>query len=214
MSCFAAGTNGRLDLRRRAFPLDEQMRAEWSRSMPRCTRYSVVALRRSSTSCMHARTGRLSAGAEHRHLVTICKALLMAGSMRMVCGLRHQTGAQYSAVEWTRANAAVCSVVAPVQQLEPASNLKSATYDVSFLRSDSRCRQHVNALPSVTPRYLDSEQKGKVSSLKLTFNSHLVSLLLNWKTPDAIFVVLSSGGTYLQSPRPCWALLPLLASHH
>jgi len=46
-------------------------------------------------------------------------------------------------------------------------------------------------LSNVTPRYLSSEQKGRVSLLKLTFNSRLASLLLRWKTADTAFVVLS-----------------------
>ena len=42
-----------------------------------------------------------------------CKASLMVGSMRRVWVLRHQTGAQYSAVQRTRARVAVRNVVAP-----------------------------------------------------------------------------------------------------
>jgi len=42
-------------------------------------------------------------------------------------------GAQYSAVECTRARVAVHNIVAPAPQPEPASRLKSATCDVSFL---------------------------------------------------------------------------------
>ena len=56
--------------------------------------------------------------------------------MWRVCELRHQTGAQYSAVEWTRARVAVRRVFAPVPHPEPASRLKSATRADSFLRSD------------------------------------------------------------------------------
>jgi len=46
-------------------------------------------------------------------------------------------------------------------------------------------------LSSVTPRYLGSEQKGRVSLLWLTFSSCLASLLLRWKTADTVFLVLS-----------------------
>jgi len=70
-----------------------------------------------------------------------------------------------SAVEWTRARVAIHRVVAPAPQPEPASRLKSTTRDVSFWRSDSRCRRYVNDLFNVTPRYLGSEQKGRVSLL-------------------------------------------------
>jgi len=81
---------------------------------------------------------------------------------------RHQTGAQYSAVECTRA---IRRVVAPAPQLEPASRLRTTTRDVSFLRSDSKCPRYVSDLSNVTPspRYLGSEQKGRVSFLYLTF---------------------------------------------
>ena len=59
-------------------------------------------------------------------------------SIRQVCALRHQTGAQYSAVEETRDRAAVRSVLAPVPQPEPASCLISAMCVVSFLHNVSR----------------------------------------------------------------------------
>jgi len=48
----------------------------------------------------------------------------------------------------------------------------------------------VSDLSNLTPRYLRSEQKGRVSLLKLTFSSRLASLL-RWKTADTAFVVLS-----------------------
>ena len=49
-----------------------------------------------------------------------------------------KTGAQYSAVEYTRDRAAVGNVLAPAPQPEPASRLISATRVVSFLRNASR----------------------------------------------------------------------------
>jgi len=116
MRCCAAGTNGCLDLRRRAFALDVQVSAEWSRlpaSVARRARDSVAPLRRSSAGWMPARIGRLSAGVGRKHPVTIRKASLMVGSVRRVWALRHQTGAQYSAVQRTRARVAVRNVVAP-----------------------------------------------------------------------------------------------------
>jgi len=87
MSCCAAGTNGCLDLRRRAFALDGRVTPEWSRcpgSMARRARDSVASLRRSSAGWMPARIGRLSAGVGRRHSVTIRKASLMVGSIRRV----------------------------------------------------------------------------------------------------------------------------------
>ena len=82
MRCCAAGTNGCLDLRRRASALDRRVSAEWSRgsgSMARRVRDSVAPLRRSSACWMPARIGRLSAGVGRRHPVTIRKASLMGG---------------------------------------------------------------------------------------------------------------------------------------
>jgi len=75
---------------------------------------------------MSARIGSLSAGVGRTHSVTIRKASLLVGSIRRVLKLRNQTGAQYSAVECTRAKVAVRNVVAPAPQPEPASRLKSA----------------------------------------------------------------------------------------
>ena len=47
----------------------------------------------------------------------------------------------------------ICNVVSPEPQLEPASCPKSATHDVGFLRSDSRCWQFRSDLSKVTPRH-------------------------------------------------------------
>ena len=87
MSSCAADTNGCLDFRRRASALDGRVSAEWSKfpgSMAQCARDSVAPLRGSSAGWMPGRMGRLSSGVGRRHLVTIRKASLMAGSMRRV----------------------------------------------------------------------------------------------------------------------------------
>jgi len=87
MSCCAAGTNGCLDLRRRAFVLDGRVSAEWNRcpdSMARRARDNVALLRRSSADWMPVRIGRLSAGVERSHLVAIPKVSLMAESVTRV----------------------------------------------------------------------------------------------------------------------------------
>ena len=92
----------------------------------------------------------------------------------------------------TRVRVAVHRVLAPpAPQLGPASRLRSATRDISFLRSDSRYRRYVSDLPNVTPRFLGSEQKGWVSLLYLILSSRLASLLLRRKDCDTVFVVLS-----------------------
>ena len=187
MSCCAAGTNGCLDLRRRAFALGGRVSAEWSRcpgSMARRPRDGVALLGRNSAGWMPVGIGRLSAGVGRRRPVTIRNASLMAGSMRRVWALRHHTGAWYSAVEWTKAKVAVRHVVAIAPQPEPASRLRSATRDVNFLRNDSRCRRYASDLSNVSPRYLGWEQKVSVLLLWLTFSSRLASFSLMWKIAD------------------------------
>jgi len=74
--------NGCFHLRHRAFPLDGQVSAEWSRcqgSMGRRARDRVALLQRSSAGWMTARIGRLSTGVGHRYPVAVHKASLMAG---------------------------------------------------------------------------------------------------------------------------------------
>ena len=71
----------------------------------------------------------------------------------------------YSAVERTWAGVGVPNVVAQAPQPEPASRLKSAKRDGSFLQSDSRCGKYVSGLSNVTSRYLGSGQKGRISLL-------------------------------------------------
>ena len=62
-------------------------------------RESVAPWRRSSVGWMPERTGRQTDGGGRRHPVTMRKVSFNLLSMRRVCALRHQTGAQYSAVE-------------------------------------------------------------------------------------------------------------------
>jgi len=72
-----------------------QVSAEWSRcpdSMTRRARDSAAALQRISPGWMPARRGRLFTDVRRRHLVTVRKVLFMAGSMRQVRALWHQTG--------------------------------------------------------------------------------------------------------------------------
>jgi len=137
MRCCAAGTNACLDSRRRAFALDGRVSADWSRcpdSIARRARDSVAPSRRSSAGWMPARVVRLSTDVGRRHAVTVGKASLIVVSMRLVWVLRHQTGAQHSAVECTNARVDIRRVVAPAPQPEPASRFRSPTRDVSFLR--------------------------------------------------------------------------------
>ena len=113
-------------------------------------------LRRRPAGWIPARIGRLFAGVGHRHPAR--KSSVMTGLMRLSKrGVIIAARAQYSAVQRIRAEVAVCNIVYPANQPESASYLKSATSDVSFLRSDSRCRRNVSVLSDVIPRHLDSE---------------------------------------------------------
>ena len=60
---------------------------------------SVASWRQSSAGWMPERTGRLSVEVGRRHPVTVRKASLRTLSMKRVCALRRQAGAQYSAIE-------------------------------------------------------------------------------------------------------------------
>jgi len=109
--------------------------------------------------------------------------------MKQVWALRHQTGALYSAVEWTRARLAVRNVIAPAPQLEPASPLKECDACCKLFRKGVEVS--MSDLSSITPRYVGSEQMGRVLLLCLNFSSRLASLLLRWKTTNTAIAVLS-----------------------
>ena len=108
-------------------------------SMSWCARGRVASLRWSSAGWMPAEL----------RPVTICKALLMMGSIRRVWAPDRST----VLCGWNTPRLG-SRVVAPAPQPEPASRLKSARHDVSFLWSDSRCGQYTSNLSNVTPRYL------------------------------------------------------------
>ena len=89
---------------------------------------------------MPARMERLSNGVGCRHPVTKWSASLITLLMMRVCTLQHQIGAQYSAVEYTRAKVAVQRIAAMAPHPNQASHLIRVMHEVSFPRSDSRCR--------------------------------------------------------------------------
>ena len=103
---------------------------------------------------MPARMGRLSNGVGHSHPVTIWSAPLIAVLMMRVCALRHQTGAQYSAVEYTRAKVADQRTAPLAPHPDPVSRLIRVMGEVKFPSSDSRCRWYISNLSSFTPRYV------------------------------------------------------------
>ena len=137
-SFLAAGTNGRLDpsLPRCASycPTNCPCSTWMGLWIARFARESVAPNRRSSAGWMPARTGKSSVGMGRKHLVTVRTASLRMLSMRRVCVLRHQTGAQYSAMKWTKKRAEMHNVLAPAPHPDPASRLNSATRVESFLR--------------------------------------------------------------------------------
>jgi len=73
---------------------------------------------------------------------------------------------------------AICRVVAPEPQPEPASHLNSAMHDVSFLRSDSECQRYVSDLFNVVtlwePAYdiFVPRFQSKNSSFRLPYQCH------------------------------------------
>ena len=103
-------------------------------------------------------------------------------------------------------------------RLNQLSNLSNAMCDVSFLRSDWRCRRYLIVLSNVTLRYLGLEQRCRVSFPWLTFSSSFPSMFLRWKTADTVFAALSfnfqlltcgcrvfvsTSSTAFQYPSPC-----------
>ena len=118
-------------------------------------------------------------------------ALLITGSIKRVWALRHQTGAQYFAVEYTRARVAVRRTETLAPQVVPASHLISETLVLIFLRSDFKCRLYVRYLSSVILRYLGVLENGSGLPFNSTESSSFASLLVRWNTDDTVFVSLS-----------------------
>ena len=99
----ALGTNGRLDFSLSLLAACGSVTwpcRMWPGSKElRLAKESVAPWRRSSAGWMPESTERLSVGVGRMHSMTMRKASLRTLSMRRVCALRHQAGAQYSAVE-------------------------------------------------------------------------------------------------------------------
>jgi len=115
VSCF--------DLRCCAFLSDGQMSTRWSRcpgSMSCHDRDIVAPLWQSSAGWMPTKMSRLSAGVEQMHPMIVCEVLLMTRSIKQVLALRHWAGAQYSAVECTKAKVIFHNVVTWAQASKPS----------------------------------------------------------------------------------------------
>ena len=82
-------------------------------------------------------TAKWSVGMGRRHPVSMRKTSFKALPIRRVWALRHQTSAQYSAVE-TRDKAAVRSVSASAPYRKGTSHLSSVTCKDSFLPNATR----------------------------------------------------------------------------
>jgi len=130
---------------------------------------SVIPLQWSSTGWMPVRMGRLSTGAAHH-------TGIQSQFTRLFWWQGQWGGCEYSG---TRQDHSTLLLNGPglrwlfptlLLQPKPASCLKSAPHDISFLRIDSRGQQYVSDLSNVTPRYLGLEQKVRVSLLWLTFS--------------------------------------------
>ena len=65
------------------------------------------------------------------------------------------------------------SVSASSPQLDPAKFRRSATCNISFLRTESRCWWNVGDLSSVTPKYFGSGQNGKDWRSAVIFSSRV-----------------------------------------
>ena len=81
------------------------------------------------------------------------RELLIARSTFFTCGLLLQTGAQYSAAGNTRACVEIRSVLAEAPQVVPARRRMSATLDVTFPATSSRCCLKFSIRSRRTPRY-------------------------------------------------------------
>jgi len=145
-----------------------------------------------------------------RHPATIRKVSLMAGSMRQVWALWYQAGAHYSA-------GLGCLFTMLLLQ-HTCQSQQAASRMWHIMSVFCKVTQYVSDLSSVTPRCLGSEQKGRISLCKLTFSSHLASLLLKWKAANTGFV-----GAELccqvwrhspMVPFPCPYSVPLPLPHH
>ena len=71
----------------------------------RFAKESAAPNRTSSAGYMPAKTGKPSVDVGHKHLVIMRNASLRMLSMRHVCVLRHEIGAKYSAVKYTKERA-------------------------------------------------------------------------------------------------------------
>ena len=109
----------------------------------------------------------------------------------LACGLLLQTGAQYSAVEKTRAWVDSRNVLAEAPQVVPARRRINATLDVTFALTSSRCCLKDSVRSRRTPRYFGACWTSRRLLSTHTSSSLLASLVLRWYAAATVFPMLS-----------------------
>ena len=188
LRCCAAGTNGCLDLRRRAFALDGRLSADWSRcpgSLARRARGSVAPLRRSSAGWMPARIGRLSAG-DAGIQPQFERRRWWQGRWGGYehCGTRHARRTlrlNGPGLGWLFAELLLQHPNRSQQAASVAQRVMSAPCEVTQGVGDTWA-----TCPTLLRGNVGLEQKSRVSLLHLTLSSRLASLLLRWKAADTV----------------------------
>ncbi|XP_061923175.1 uncharacterized protein mlphb [Entelurus aequoreus] len=140
---------------------------------------------------MPARMGSWFTGVPRRHPETVRRALLRATSNFFTWALRHQTGAQYSAAENTRASADMCSVFVVAPHVVPASRRIRAARALVFALALCRCCLNVSVLSSFTPRYVGTGWDCNRALSTMMFISRAASMLLTWNIEDVVLSMLS-----------------------
>ena len=100
-----------------------------------------------------AKTESCNIGVGLRQPDMVRRELLIATSTFFTCGLLLQTGANYSAAGNTRACVEIRGVLAEAPQVVPTRRRMSATLDVIFPDTSSRCCLKFTIRSRRTPRY-------------------------------------------------------------
>ena len=138
----------------------------------------TAASRRSAAGAMSERIHRWLTGVVHRDPEDVRRELFSNTPCFFVCGLLHQTSAQYSAAEKTRVWMEMRSVFVAAPQVVLARWRIRQTQDVVFADSFSRCCWKVRAWLSFTPRYVGVASNCSMLPSTMTLSSRLASQLL------------------------------------
>ena len=140
-------------------------------------RASVAASRLISAGAIPARTGSWLVGVARRHPETVRSAVLRAASSFLAWGLRLQTGAQYSAVENTKASVEMRSVFVEAPHVVLARRRINAARAVVFPLALFRCCLKDSVRSSFTPRYVGEDWDCRRESLTMMLILRVASLL-------------------------------------